>query len=139
MKYNMAAQTTSSTPCTNVPIHCPLCTDTVTGTPRTIWKYNTVFHLASEHSEGGNMPADLPTRLLVDMFISKREEGLMGIERELTEKWRDEHGFLNSDVYEERRQILEQEQPQASKRRPRAPSSPPSSSAVQHPSIRARR
>ncbi|EIM84177.1 uncharacterized protein STEHIDRAFT_41835, partial [Stereum hirsutum FP-91666 SS1] len=25
MKYNLATQTTTSTPCTNVPIHCPLC------------------------------------------------------------------------------------------------------------------
>ncbi|KAH6910032.1 hypothetical protein BKA70DRAFT_1046415, partial [Coprinopsis sp. MPI-PUGE-AT-0042] len=35
--------------CTNVPIHCPLCPRAISGHPRTIWKYNAVMHLLTNH------------------------------------------------------------------------------------------
>lgn len=144
MKYNLATQTTTSTPCTNVPIHCPLCPDTVSGSPRTIWKYNAVFHLASEHSETGELPVHLPAQLMVDMFISTQEKGLMDIGREFTQGYRNAHGLWDSEAHEVHKQDLEEQPPQeqasvTSKRRPRAPSSPPSSSVVHHPPVRVRR
>lgn len=143
MKYNLATQPTSTTPCTNVPIHCPLCPDTVSGSSRTIWKYNAVFHLASEHSETGALPIDLPAQLMVEMFISKQEEGLMDIGREMTEDYRNAHGLWDSEAHETHKQDLEEQPSQAqtsqsSRRRPRAPSSPPSSSIVHHPPVRVR-
>lgn len=87
------------------------------------------------------MPANVPGQLLVDMFISAREEGMMKVQREVTDQYRDEHNLLNSDAIEVERQNLQREAleqaPQAkNRRRPRAPSSPPSSSRVQHPPVR---
>ncbi|KAI0775320.1 hypothetical protein BD413DRAFT_535097, partial [Trametes elegans] len=44
MSYSSACKTTTTTPCTNVPIHCPLCPPLSPGSPVTIWKYNTMAH-----------------------------------------------------------------------------------------------
>ncbi|KAJ6591398.1 hypothetical protein B0H10DRAFT_1763016, partial [Mycena sp. CBHHK59/15] len=52
MSYKSAATSTAATPCTNVPIHCVLCDKSTPGPRRTIWKYNAMFHLFSEHSPG---------------------------------------------------------------------------------------
>ena len=49
MQYQAAAQFSKSSPCTNVLIHCPICPTSVSDVPQTIWKYNALFHLASEH------------------------------------------------------------------------------------------
>jgi hypothetical protein len=40
MQYKHAATSSSTMPCTNVPIHCPLCPTSVSGNQQTIWKYN---------------------------------------------------------------------------------------------------
>ncbi|KAI0729016.1 hypothetical protein C8Q72DRAFT_341270, partial [Fomitopsis betulina] len=72
MSYNSAKIVSKATPCTNVPIHCPLCTPGRSGQPRTIWKYNTLFHLMKEHTdERGNLPP-IPMQLAVDMHIKFR-------------------------------------------------------------------
>ncbi|THH13601.1 hypothetical protein EW146_g6638 [Bondarzewia mesenterica] len=69
--------------------------------PRTIWKYNTMLHLAREHaSEDGTMP-EIPGQLLVDMFISTAEESAMGVEKEVTQKWRGDNQIPGSDVVEQ--------------------------------------
>ena len=57
----------------NVPIHCPLCPPAVSGDALTIWKYNALYHLISEHSSGSTPPL-IPGQLLVQMFITKEEE-----------------------------------------------------------------
>ncbi|KAJ7772157.1 hypothetical protein B0H14DRAFT_2158842, partial [Mycena olivaceomarginata] len=52
MNYKSATTSTAATPCTNVPIHCVLCDKSISGPRQTIWKYNAMFHLFSEHSPG---------------------------------------------------------------------------------------
>ncbi|KAJ7840641.1 hypothetical protein B0H13DRAFT_1556165, partial [Mycena leptocephala] len=49
MAYKTAKNCTVSNPCTNVPIHCPLCPWSASWNPRTIWKYNAIYHLIREH------------------------------------------------------------------------------------------
>ncbi|KAF8153115.1 hypothetical protein B0H34DRAFT_641970, partial [Crassisporium funariophilum] len=39
MSYKSAKQSTLITPCTNIPINCPLCPFLVSGKPHTVWKY----------------------------------------------------------------------------------------------------
>ena len=68
MQYQSAAQFSKSSPCTNVPIHCPICPSSISQVPHTIWKYNALFHLA-EHSTG-TTPPTITGQLLVDIFIS---------------------------------------------------------------------
>ena len=73
MQYQAAAQFSKSSPCTNVPIHCPICPISVSKAPQTIWKYNALFHLTSEHATGST-PPQIPRQLLADMHI--RREGI---------------------------------------------------------------
>jgi len=83
MIYSMAAKCTKNPPCTNVPIHWPLCPSAPSGQPRTIWKYNVMYHLAELHANLGSdetMPK-IPGELLVEAFITSEEEDLMGILR----------------------------------------------------------
>ncbi|TFK18550.1 hypothetical protein FA15DRAFT_546077, partial [Coprinopsis marcescibilis] len=49
MKYIEEKDSKASSPCSNVPIHCPLCEKSASGEPKTIWKYNTVYHVAHTH------------------------------------------------------------------------------------------
>ena len=49
MSYTRALQPNKSSPCTNVPIHCPICSHSLSGQPRTIWKYNAMNHFITEH------------------------------------------------------------------------------------------
>ncbi|KAG6848163.1 hypothetical protein H0H93_002810, partial [Arthromyces matolae] len=44
-KYQVAAQSTQSSPCSNVPLQCPLC---LPSTPA-VWRYNFSHHLETEH------------------------------------------------------------------------------------------
>jgi hypothetical protein len=49
MMYAKAAQYSKTSPCTNVPINCPICPEGLSGQPRTIRKYNALAHFAAEH------------------------------------------------------------------------------------------
>lgn len=70
MKYGSACKTNTNTPCTNVPIHCPLCT-TEYGKPHTIWKYNALVHLIASHSPPDALELlSIPPQLQLDMHIS---------------------------------------------------------------------
>lgn len=147
MKYKNAAQYSQSAPCTNVPIHCLLCPLSESGTPYTIWKYNTLFHLASEHAEDGKMPA-IPSKLIVDMFISLAEEGTMGIRQEVTRNFRARNAQPDSEaVAEIHEQLLKEEEEEESgtieagsgaEKRSRAESNPQdmNSSVQQRPPVR---
>lgn len=84
-KYGSAKKSTASSPSTNIPIHCPHCKST-------IWKYNTVDHLASYHSELDT--ANLNKQFIVDIQIQKQEELWMKILPELTDAYRGEHSNL---------------------------------------------
>ena len=47
----------------------------VSGNQQTIWKYNALYHLIAEHSNGGILP-EIPGELLVKMFIHKKNSRL---------------------------------------------------------------
>jgi hypothetical protein len=96
MQYKHAATSSSTMPCTNVPIHCPLCPTSVSGNQQTIWKYNALYHLITEHSNSGILP-EIPGELLVKMFIHKKEEQALGIEEDFTYGWRRENLIPDSD------------------------------------------
>ena len=52
--YSAAARECPNSPCTNVPVTCPLCPSTSAA----VWKYNMKFHLARIHpsTKGGDFP-----------------------------------------------------------------------------------
>lgn len=101
MQYTSARKTSVSTPCTNVPIHCPFCPPHApSGEPQTIWKYNAVTHLYLHHQDEDGLLPKLPPQFLVDMHVSKAEESTMGIAPDWTEKWRDENAVPDSDGIE---------------------------------------
>ena len=85
--------------CTNVPIHCPLCPPAVSGDPPTIWKYNALYHLISEHSSRSTPPL-IPGQLLVQMFINKEEEQAIGISEQNTVEWRKKNNIPDSAGFE---------------------------------------
>lgn len=97
MSYKSAAQSTKSAPCTNVPIHCPLCPPATSGVPKTIWKYNTVYHLLTDHELDNGTLSPIPGRLLMDMFITRAEETEMGIQERETQQYREDHHIPDSD------------------------------------------
>jgi hypothetical protein len=99
MQYKKAAEFSKTNPCTNVPIHCPLCPPAVSGDPPTIWKYNALYHLISEHSSGSTPPL-IPGQLLVQMFITKEEEKAIGISEQNTVEWRRKNNIPDSDGIE---------------------------------------
>jgi len=99
MQYKKAAEFSKSVPCTNVPIHCPLCPTAVSGDPPTIWKYNALYHLISEHSSGSTPPS-IPGQLLVQIFITKEEEKALGISEHKTTDWRRQNNIPDSDGIE---------------------------------------
>ena len=96
MQYGAAEKYFRSSPCTNVPIHCPICPTSVLNTPQTIWKYNALFHLISEHATGFTSPK-IPRQLMADMHITKEEKKALGIEEEVTACWREQHDIPGSE------------------------------------------
>jgi hypothetical protein len=101
MLYKAASKSTRTTPCSNVPIHCLLCPLSASGQLHTIWKYNALYQLITEHTdENGKLP-HIPGAMMVDMHVSMEEELLMEVERATTEVWREEHDIPGSDAVEE--------------------------------------
>ncbi|THH18190.1 hypothetical protein EUX98_g8999 [Antrodiella citrinella] len=101
MVYSAASRSSANAPCTNVPIHCDTCKHTQSGRRRTIWKFNALYHVTSEHpTDDENFPI-IGKQLLVDMFISSDEERALGIGKERTAKYRMENRLLDSDDYRE--------------------------------------
>ena len=95
MQYKNAAVPSNNMPCTNIPIHCPVCPLPFSGNPQTIWKYNALYHLISEHSSNGKIPGEL----LVKMFIHKAEEEALGIDQKATEMYRRDYHIPDSDGF----------------------------------------
>jgi hypothetical protein len=86
--------------------HRPLCPPTLSGEPRTIWKYNTLSHLICEHPEPipgitntYKLPS-IPGQLFVDMFTTQKEETWMGVAKEETVGYRTENELPESDDIE---------------------------------------
>ena len=72
------------------------CPSSISQVPQTIWKYNALFHLASEHSTG-TIPPTITGQLLVDTFISKKEEKALKIEAEITYLYKKEYNIPDTD------------------------------------------
>ena len=98
MQYKKAAVFFNNMPCTNIPIHCPVCPLSFSGNPQTIQKYNALYHLTSEHSRNGIIP-EIPGELLVKMFIHKAEEEVLGIDQKATERYRRDNQIPDSDEF----------------------------------------
>jgi hypothetical protein len=113
MQYKAALEPTKGSPCTNIPIHCRLCpTLKVSGEMRTIWKYNSIYHILSEHSQDVSATQILPKipgQMVVDMFVSSAEEAFMKISPTATLAYREEYGLQNSDGIEEIKEELKRE------------------------------
>jgi hypothetical protein len=98
MQYKNAAIFSNNMPCTNIPIHCPVCPLSFSGNPQTIWKYNALYHLISEHSSNGIIP-EIPGELLVKQFRYKTEEEALGIDQQATERYRRDNQSPDSDGF----------------------------------------
>ncbi|TFY57754.1 hypothetical protein EVJ58_g6829 [Rhodofomes roseus] len=85
-------------------------------TPRTIWKYNVLFHLAKEHCTDNDELPPIPLQLAIDMHISIEEESLMRVAKDVTEDWRKQHAIPGSDEIEEYREELKASQTKGKKR-----------------------
>jgi hypothetical protein len=104
---------------TNVPLCCPLCPLTTSGDAHTIWKYNAVFHLVQEHGGEARVLSDIPSQLLIDIFIQKQEELWMGIDIDATMGWREEHRIPDSDAVDQIMLEEEEREPVTNLKRPR--------------------
>jgi hypothetical protein len=80
-----------------VPIHCPICPTSISKASQTTWKYNTLFHLASEHATNSGTPPKIPRQLLADMFITREEEKALKVTEDATDAWRVEHDIPGTD------------------------------------------
>lgn len=70
-----------TSPCTNFPIHCPMCPISFSDDSRTIWEYNAPYQLTSEHSNEISITncSLIPGESMVRICISKEEEKALSI------------------------------------------------------------
>lgn len=88
MVYSSAKKSTISSPCTNIPLNCPLCPPGFNGQPRTFWKYNLIHHMAEHHLDEQNRLPVFPREFRLTTHISRLEEEWMGVEMIDTEFYR---------------------------------------------------
>lgn len=102
MLYGKALNGTSVDPCTNVPIHCliPGCKSSAAGTPKTIWKYNALYHIVTEHASPDGSPPVIPPQMMIQLFIHQAEEDILGIPETYTHQWRATNDIPGSDDLE---------------------------------------
>ncbi|CAA7262603.1 unnamed protein product [Cyclocybe aegerita] len=97
MRYSDAANFSESSPCNNVPLHCPLCPREMNGQHTTFWKYNFTHHITTYHlTDSGQFPP-FPREFRINTHISMDEEQQIGIHRVATEKYRTDNAIPNSD------------------------------------------
>ena len=95
MNYKKASDSGSS-PCTNVPLICPVCSDDSPN--RTFWKYNLLYHMSIFHlDENGFLPRPFPQSLLVSTHITKVEELYLGVGEDETNDWRERNMIPDTD------------------------------------------
>lgn len=116
MSFSSARSSSAASPSTNIPIHCTLCKPH----PTTVWKYNILSHLISEHAylkplESGVHLPSLPNDMWLDMYICYQEESAMvrrtakeGISRTDVNAIRADLCIPGSDMIEEVVQELQQ-------------------------------
>ncbi|KAJ3767527.1 hypothetical protein FB446DRAFT_651953 [Lentinula raphanica] len=104
MRYSAAAAFSTSSPCTNVPLHCQICAKILWGEQRTFWKYNAMYHMLLEHSseEAGqeiSLP-EVPLEFILSMFTSRKEETALGVDEHATKDYQETYGLPMSDDLE---------------------------------------
>lgn len=100
MQYSNAATFRATAPCTNVPLHCPLCPLGPTGQPSSFWKYSFTQHMVMHHTDENMESPPIPFDLLKKVHISLAEGMAMGVSSESMIKYRDDYGIPNSDAFE---------------------------------------
>ncbi|KAH6884031.1 hypothetical protein BKA70DRAFT_1074403, partial [Coprinopsis sp. MPI-PUGE-AT-0042] len=92
ISQSSAKRVSKSSPCTNIPIHCMICPQGLNHQHPTFWKYNLHHHILEFHaSEGPDLTRrypSLPPQMVVDIYISREEERLLGIPEEDTKDYR---------------------------------------------------
>jgi hypothetical protein len=74
--FNLDIVASKKSPSTNVPICCSLCpADKISGEPRTIWKYNAMYHSIAEH-----LTPVLLLEFIGTFFVCRSEEEALGID-----------------------------------------------------------
>ena len=74
MIYSKAIECREASPCTNVPLNCPICPHGLGNQQCTFWKYNFLQHMTSEHlTENGTLP-NCPVQLVVESHLTLLEE-----------------------------------------------------------------
>jgi hypothetical protein len=107
MIYAKASKPSERTPCTNIPLTCPMCSRDRHGHQPTFWKYNFIFHMSEKHvirSTDGNhheeIFAPLHPELVVTTRISRFEEEKIEIPSTYTDTWRKINNVPDSDIIE---------------------------------------
>jgi hypothetical protein len=101
--YTTAVAGTPNIPCTNVPIYCELCPKSETGEMRAVWRYNVIIHMVLHHEQPDPQFSNtyiipkIPGSMLLNTYISQKEEQAMGITPQATVDYRDSFGMMKSD------------------------------------------
>ena len=76
MIYKAANISSNATSSTNIHIHCPLCEADSAGSPVTIWKYNAIQHILTEHPDPDNSDQHktISPEFWIKIMIRKAEE-----------------------------------------------------------------
>ena len=87
----------------------------ISGEPRTVWKYNAIYHLLGEHPPDGLFDPSstclpkVPGAMAVDMFISQKEENWLKVAAPATLKNREIYTLPGSDSIEEIKEDMKRE------------------------------
>jgi len=118
MSYTKAIKPTNSSPCTNVPVHCPICPPNSSGQLKTFWKYNAMYHFVMEHAENNEELPPIPPSFLVETFITSQKESLMGVKKEVTSNWRKQYNIPGTDGFEEMKDSMKRERAESNVTQP---------------------
>ncbi|KDR69600.1 hypothetical protein GALMADRAFT_77244 [Galerina marginata CBS 339.88] len=101
MVYSRANTCSTASPCTNVPINCPICPKGRDQQAPTFWKYNLIHHMTEHHlDDQGELPP-FPPELRVTTHITRLEEERMGVELADTIYYRTRNKLPDSDGLED--------------------------------------
>ena len=104
MIYAKASKPSDRTPCTNIPLTCPICPQDQHGKQPTFWKYNFINHMSDKHvirsTDGKENFAPLHPELVVTTRISRFVEERMEIPSKYTDTWRENNNIPDSDAIE---------------------------------------
>ncbi|KAF8151692.1 hypothetical protein B0H34DRAFT_618278, partial [Crassisporium funariophilum] len=104
MGYTRASFPTEQTPCTNIPLNCPICPSDAYGKQPTFWKYNFISHMTDNHlirtDNGKEVFPPLVPELVVTTRISRLEEEKLEVPQEITKAYRARYLVEDSDPVE---------------------------------------